>query len=153
MGAKVYYIKGSEENPEGVKQALLDVCPDAKNIDDFGFAQKNYYYYAIDGAIDYAYDFSHILLLKHVGEELQPNKTEKVEFVEQVMYQRIYLNFGTAYVYEDDILYKTIEEATNSKDAVGYSEIKIMMKKTNHEQQNNKIPCQNREQTKDCGCY
>lgn len=130
MGAKVYYIKGSEENPEGVKQALLEVYPDAKNFDDFRFDIEGRYYYVINDIIDFTDISSLISLLDYIGEELQPKKQEKVEFVEKVMYQRIFFKFDDARVlYEGDILYKTIEEATESEDAVGYREVKIMMKK------------------------
>lgn len=76
---KVYYIKGSKENPEGVKQVLLKVCPDAENIDDFSFDIESYYYYVINGIIDYACDLPHILLLKHAGIELQP----KIKIIEE----------------------------------------------------------------------
>ena len=130
---KVYYIKSSKENPEGVRQALLEVCPDAKNIDDFAYSFAHSidstYYYVINGRIDYAEDDSRIELLKDVGIELQPKTQEKVEFVEEVMYHSVFFTGFKNEVYESYRLYETIEEATNSKDAVGYRAVKIMIKK------------------------
>lgn len=126
---KFYYIKGSEMNPEGVRQVLLDICPDAENIDDFSFDIESYYYYVINGIIDYAEDDSHIELLKVVGIELQPKTQEKVEFVEEVRYHSVFFTGFKNEVYESYRLYETIEEATNSKDAVGYRAVKIMKKK------------------------
>lgn len=77
MEHKVYYIKGSKENPEGVKQALLAVYPNVKNIDSYTFTQASHYHYVIDDFACYAYDLYHIKLLKYIGIELQPIAIEK----------------------------------------------------------------------------
>ena len=119
-------------NPEGVKQAILETWPKLHPlaISRHRYNADTHIFYVLNGVLNKAYTHTDLGdLVEACGTEIFPKKQEKVEFVEKVMYQRIYLNFGTAYVYEDDILYKTIEEATNSKDAVGYREVKIMMKK------------------------
>lgn len=77
---KIYYIIGSSSNPESVKRALREVCPEAENIDDFNYSVEAFIYYCLDGRIAYAHDYSHFDLLRHVGEELQPILEEKVKF-------------------------------------------------------------------------
>lgn len=131
MEDKLYYIKGSKENPESVKQALLEVCPNAKVPRCLTFKNEIGIYYILDNVVYFSETWTK--LIKRFGEELQPKKQEKVEFIEKVMYHRIY---GLAKeesecheLFENDCLYPTIEEAMNDKFAVGYSEIKIMMKK------------------------
>lgn len=129
MSEEIYYIKGSSSNPKGVRQALLEVCPDAENIDDFAFEMEKCYYYVFNGIIDYAEDDSHIDLLKAVGTELEAKKQEK--FVEKIMYQRIFkdeLEDVYKEIYGSRMLYHTIEEAMAGQETIGYREIKIMVK-------------------------
>lgn len=71
MKDKIYFIKGSVENPERVKQALLTIYPNAKDVNSTTFKCANWYYYVINDIICYAYDYYHIELLKHIGIELQ----------------------------------------------------------------------------------
>lgn len=73
---KIYYIEGSIDNPEGVKQALLKVCPDVENINTFKYENEDYLYYVINNKIDYAWDKSHKILLREIGIELQPIVTK-----------------------------------------------------------------------------
>lgn len=125
MENKIYYIQGSSANPEGVRQALLDVCPDAENIDDFAFEMEEYCYYVINGIIDYAEDDSHIDLLKVVGTELEAKKIER--FVEKTMYHSIYK--GESYICNESyFLHSTMEEAINQTGAIGYRAVKVMVK-------------------------
>lgn len=79
MNEKIYYLRGSRENPDSVEQALLEVCPNAKNNHDFGYCADGYYY-AINDRIGYADTDSHIYLLKLFGEEIHPILEEKVKF-------------------------------------------------------------------------
>lgn len=124
MSEKIYYIKGSTLNPEGVKQALLEVCPNAENIADFEYNNKSYYYYVVNGIIDYAYETSHIILLESVGTELEAKETEK--FVEKTMYQPIKRSTKSTWLSTN--VYSTIEDAMSEGGTVGYREIKIMVK-------------------------
>lgn len=129
IDSKICYIKGSKENPEGVRQALLEVCPNAKNIDDFEYSfahsTDSTYYYVINGIIAYAEDDSHIELLKHIGTELHPKKVEK--FIEKIMYVPLNQN-GVGVIWLSMNVYPTIEEAMLEKGAIGYREIKVMIK-------------------------
>lgn len=122
---KVYYIKGSRENPEGVKQALLDVCPDAKNPNCLAFTNESGVYYVIDKFIHFSdYSYSATEVIKRVGIELQPKKQEK--FAEKIMYQRLFKHQED--IYEAGKYYSTIEEAMSGDEAIGYKEVKIMIK-------------------------
>lgn len=121
METKIYYIKGSVENPEGVRQALLDVCPDAENIDRFRFDSEGRYYYIINGIIDYTDDDSLIDFLKRIYTELQPKNTRRV-FVEKTMYSPITVNSENQYCVVP-FLYPTLEEAIESSSSfVGVQE-------------------------------
>lgn len=126
MEDKVYYIKGSKANPKGVRQALLEVCPDAKNIDDFAYEIESYYHYVINGIIDFAFDDSHIELLKKFGTELQPKKQEK--FVEKTMFKCIKKGVIYGRYCETEYFYSTIEEAMSQPNAIGYQEVKVIVK-------------------------
>lgn len=69
---KIYYIEGSVENPEGVKRALLEACPDVFNINTFQYENDGDLYYVINNRVDYAFDKSHKMLIREIGTELQP---------------------------------------------------------------------------------
>lgn len=126
---KFYYIMGSKENPEGVKQALLEVYPNAENPNCLVFTNELGVYYVLDNIMYYSEMCNTSKIIKSLGEELQPKTQEKVEFVEEVMYHSVFFTGFKDEVYEGYRLYETIEEATNRQDAVGYREVKIMMKK------------------------
>lgn len=77
MEDKVYYIKGSAENPEGVEQALLEVCPNPKNNYAYSYSVDKGYYYVINNLIGYDDTVSVIHLLERFGTELQPKSIEE----------------------------------------------------------------------------
>ncbi len=73
---KVYYIKGSSVKPEGVREALLEKHPNAKNNRCLNF--KSYgVYYVLDNVIKFENSSNFIELIKRFGEELQPKKAKK----------------------------------------------------------------------------
>lgn len=124
---KVYYIKGSFANPEDVEQALLEVCPNAENPSCLSFKNKCGIYYILDGVMYYS-ELSSITakVIKMFGTELQPKKQEK--FVEKTMFKCIKKGVIYSRYCETEYFYSTIEEAMSQPNAIGYQEVKVIVK-------------------------
>lgn len=122
----LYYIKGNEKNPEGVKQALIDVCPELQNIDLYKYNEEKFIYFIWDNEVrltDLTQEMYGIVL--GMGTELLPKVIKKCEVEEKIMYQALgNLDDGT-YI-EFDKLCNSIEELFLMYDEpVGYREVKV----------------------------
>lgn len=123
---KLYYIKGNEKNPEGVKQALIDVCPELQNTDLYKYNEEKFIYFIWDNEVRLADSTQEMYeIVTGMGTELLPKVIKKCEVEEKIMYQALgNLDDGT--YLEFDKLCNSVEELFLIYDnPVGYREVKV----------------------------
>lgn len=127
MEAKVYYISGSKEDPESVKKALYEVCPNVENPSGLTFETERGIYFILNNKIRYvSWSDAGIEVIKMFGEELQPKKTEKL--TEKIMYSPVYDFIENGDFKAGSRLFLTKEEALADAGSMGYQEIKVTIK-------------------------
>lgn len=129
---ELFYIKGNSENPEEVKEALLEKYPNIEDLNDWSFTDEHAYYCVFDNMIDSTSINSGFgTFLRQYGTEIFPQK--KQEFEDKILYQPIFRKIDKnlkIYYYESDYLSETIQEALNcDPDVYGYKEVKIKVLK------------------------
>lgn len=122
----LYYIKGSEKNPEGVKQALIDAYPELQNINLYKYNEEKFIYFVWDNEIRLADSTQEMYeIVTGMGTELFPKVIRNYEVEEKIMYQGLgNLDDGT--YLEFDKLCNSIEELFLVYDEpIGYREVKV----------------------------
>lgn len=129
---ELFYIKGNQEKPEDVREALLEKYPNAVENNVIGFNNSDYVYYVHYGKFDCVQiGSSGYNLIREYGTEIFI--ANKREFVEKVMYQPIQKTSRDCCTI--DRLYDSVEELIEEETpryeefAVGYRKVKVYFPK------------------------